>query len=247
MKIKFKPMPGLTIVTIICLGILLTLGTWQYQRLQWKTRILAEIDQAAHAAPLHSLSEINQLLSQGKPVDFRRVSMNANFMLPRLNDGQPFHLIRSNGKSFTWRLYQPVQVGEDFAYVASREFTEVQKDNPPHALAGEKKLIGYVRLVQDANWTIPKSDLQTNRWFAFNAAPDVLDWSDGGKITTVYFIDQVEHIKSAEDLPVRIPEIANNHLDYMLTWYSFALILLVIYFLLHKKQGRLRMEKNENA
>lgn len=244
MKIKFKPMPGLTVVTLICLGILLTLGTWQYQRLQWKTKILAEIDQAAHAEPLHSLAEINQLLKQGKPVDFRRVSMVVNFVVPNLNDGKPFHLMRSNGKAFTWRLYQPAQVDEDLAYVASREFTKVQKDNPPNALVGENTLIGYVRLVQDANWTIPKSDLHTNRWFAFNADPDVLDWSGGGAIATSYYIDQVEHIKTVDDLPVRIPEIANNHLDYMLTWYSFAIILLVIYFLLHKKQGRLRIEKN---
>lgn len=243
MRIKFNPMPGLSIVTLICLGILLTLGTWQYKRLQWKTRILAEIDQAAHAKPLHSLADINQLLAQGKPVDFRRVSMSADFIEPNLNGGKPFHLMRSNGKAFTWRLYQPIKVGEHFAYVASREFTETQKDEPPNAVVGKTQLIGYVRLVHEANWAIPKSDTKSNRWFAFNASPENLDWSDDGRVMTDYYIDQLEHIKTVDNLPVRIPEIANNHLDYMLTWYSFALILLVIYFLLHKKLGRLRIEK----
>ena len=119
-----------------------------------------------------------------------------------------------------------------------------KKHKPPSALIGESTLIGYVRLVQKPNWAIPKSDPNTNRWFAFNAKPEVLDWSDGGRVAKAYYIDQVEHIKTVADLPVRIPEIANNHLDYMLTWYSFAIILLVIYFLLHKKQGRLRIEKN---
>ena len=157
MKIKFKPMPGLTVVTLICLGILLTLGTWQYKRLNWKTKVLVEIDQASHAEPVHTLAEINQLLAQGKPIDFRRVSMDANFVVPNLNGEQPFHLMRSNGKAFTWRLYQPALVGENFAYVASREFTEIQKDKPPSALMGESTLIGYVRLVQEANWAIPKA------------------------------------------------------------------------------------------
>ncbi len=243
MKIKFNPMPWLTVVTLICLGILLWLGTWQYQRLAWKTRILAEIEQAAHAEPLGSLSGINQLLAQGKPIDFRRVSLQANFAVPPLNSGAPFHLMGSNGKAFTWRLYQPMSVDANSAYIAGREFTEVQKDNPPKTIVGEKQVIGYVRLVQKPNWTIPKSDVKTNRWFAFNASPEVLDWSDNGTIAITYYIDHVEHIKSVDDLPVRIPDIPNNHLDYMLTWYSFALILLIIYFLVHKKQGRLRFEK----
>ncbi len=244
MKIKFQPMWGLTFATLICLGILLSLGTWQYKRLNWKTKVLAEIDQAANAAPLGSLAEINTLLEHGKPVDFRRVVIEADFTPPRLNQGRPFHLLRSTGKAFTWRLYQPVLSGQNLAYAATREFTETQKSTPPKALAGGHMLIGYVRLVQKANWTIPKSDAKSNRWFAFHANPKVLDWSDGGQIAVTYYIDQVEHIKSGDDLPVRMPDIPNNHLDYMLTWYSFALILLVIYFLLHRKQGRLRMVRD---
>ena len=243
MKIKFKPMPWLTVVTLICLGILLWLGTWQYKRLQWKTKVLVEIEHAAHAEPLGSLADINQLLADGKPIDFRRVSLRANFAVPSLNAGVPFHLLRSNGKAFTWRLYQPITVGAARAYIAGREFTEVQKANPPKMILGAKDVIGYVRLVQKSNWTIPTSDVKTNRWFAFNASPKALDWSDNGAIATRYYIDHMEHVKSVNDLPVRIPDIPNNHLDYMLTWYSFALILLIIYFLVHKKQGRLRFEK----
>lgn len=244
MKIKFKPMPGLSVVVLICLGILLTLGTWQYRRLQWKTVLLEQIDQAAHSAPFRSLADINAHLAQGKPVDFRRVSLRANFISPPLNDGVPFHLNRSNGKSFSWRLYQPVRDGDILAYVATREFTDTQKENPPARIDGPKDIIGYVRLVQVANWAIPQSNLEANRWFAFNAAPELLDWSHRKTIETAYYINLVEHVDSVENLPVLMPEIVNNHLDYMLTWYSFAFILLVIYALVHKKQGRLWIERD---
>ncbi|MBL4870872.1 MAG: hypothetical protein JKX72_07955 [Robiginitomaculum sp.] len=245
MKIKFQPMWGLTIATLICLGILLTLGTWQYKRLHWKTKILAEIEQAGNAPPLQSLQEINMLLAAGKPVDFRRIAMGVNFTLPIINEGQPFHLLRSTGKAFSWRFYQPISEGTSQAYVATREFVKGPMATPPKALSGENTLIGYVRLVQKTNWTIPKSDPKANRWFSFNARPEVLDWSVGGTIATAYYIDAAPHIKAVENLPVRMPEIPNNHLDYMLTWYSFALILLVIYFLLHRKQGRLRIERGK--
>lgn len=244
MKIKFKPMPGLTIAVLICLGILLTLGTWQYRRLQWKTALLEQIDQAAHGAPFRSLSDINARLAQGVPVDFRRVSLRVNFISPPVNDGTPFHLNRSNGKSFSWRLYQPVMDGDILAYVATREFTDTQKENPPARIDGQKDIIGYVRLVQVPNWTLPQSNPETNRWFAFDAAPELLDWSYNKTIETAYYIDHVEHVGEVENLPVLMPEIANNHLDYMLTWYSFVFILLVIYALVHRKQGRLWIERD---
>lgn len=243
MKIKFRPMPWLTFVVLICLGILLTLGTWQYKRLIWKTGILTQIDEAAHAAPLTSLTEINALLASEQPVDFRKVSLSVDFVKPVLNTGEVFHLLRSNGKAFTWHLYQPVVDGGVSAYVATREFTEIQKDKPPASMTGLQDIVGYVRLVQSANWATPDSAPETNRWFAFNANPDVLDWGQGGQIETAYYIDHVEQVANVADLPVRMPEIANNHLDYMLTWYSFAFILLVIYFLLHKRAGRLRIER----
>ncbi len=239
MKIKFKPLPGLTIVTLICLGILLTLGTWQYKRLIWKTNLLAEIDEAANAQPLTSIANINELLAQEKPVDFRRITLSGDFITTSFNQGRAFHLMRSTGKAYTWRLYQVFQAGGQRAYVAATEFSDQQKHNPPKELTGPEQIFGYVRLVRPANKFIPKSNLETNRWFAFNGAPDQLDWSDGGTIETAYYIDWAMEATGADQLAVRKPEIRNPHLDYMLTWYSFAVILLIIYFLLHKKQGRL--------
>ncbi|PHR61694.1 MAG: hypothetical protein COA43_02905 [Robiginitomaculum sp.] len=244
MKIKFKPMLGLTIAVFICLCILLTLGTWQYKRLIWKTALIEQINEAAHNQPLSHLAQINAGLTNGEALDFRRVSLDLNFIEPSMNNGNAFHLMRSNGKSFSWRLYQPAVQNGDAAYVATREFTEIQKEKPPAMLVGERKIIGYVRLVQKANWTIPKSKPKINRWFAFNAAPEILNWQGDNNIQTSYYIDHVEQVSDINDLPVLIPELRNNHLDYMLTWYSFALILLIIYALIHKKNGRLGIERS---
>jgi len=245
-SLRFKPMPWLTIVTLICLAILISLGTWQYKRLHWKSGLLVQIEQAAEAAPLTDLAQANILLAEGAPLDFRRIELNGVFIPPTLNGGQPLHLMRSDGKRYYWRLYQPYKVGADIAYVATHDFDEADKATPPQAITGASLVVGYVRMVQSANKFTPKSTVGTNRWFAFNGAPEAMDWADvvaGESIQTTYFIDQTIGVKSASDLPVRIPEIANNHLDYMLTWYSFVLILLVIYLLLHKKAGRLYIER----
>jgi len=240
MKINFKPLPGLTIVTLICLAILLYLGTWQYQRLQWKTQLLKEVEEASIAAPLTSLEQVSEQIAQKNPIDFRRISLSGTFTAPTFNDGQPFHFMRSSGKALTWRLYQLYDDGTGQAYVATIEYAEAQTSNPPASITGPRDVAGYVRVVRPPSRFPLKSTPEKNRWFVFNAAPDIIDWAGpAGTIETRYYIDWATDVKDVGDLPVRKPDIRNNHLDYMLTWYSFALILLVIYFLLHMKQGRL--------
>jgi surfeit locus 1 family protein len=243
MKIEFRPLPVLTFITLIMMGILLSLGTWQYQRLQWKTKLLADIDTAAHAQPLHSIGDINALVTEGKPVDFRRVSLTGTFTAPRVNHGQAFHVLRPMEAALVWQLYQPFISNEQGVYVATIEFDKDGDIAAPKGLSGMATINGYIRLVQPANRFTPNNNPDANRWFSVNGSPELLDWAEavaGTDITISYFIDQVLEETDANNLPVKIPDIRNHHLDYMLTWYSFVLILLVIYLILHKKQGRLR-------
>ncbi len=183
MKIKigsltFRPMPWLTFFTLICVAILISLGTWQYKRLHWKTNLLTELEQAANAAPLTDLAQANAILKSGAPLDFRRIELSGTFVAPTLNGGKPLHLMRSDGKRYYWRLYQPYKVGADIAYVATHDFDEAAKDSPPPATTGQVPVIGYVRVVQSANTFTPKSAPATNRWFAFNGAPEQLNWAN---------------------------------------------------------------------
>ena len=62
-------LPGL--VTVLMLAILIGLGVWQLQRLQWKRGILAAIDQA-EASPAIPLPE--------HPAQFTKVRTEGRFM-----------------------------------------------------------------------------------------------------------------------------------------------------------------------
>jgi len=73
MKIQFRPMPVLTIIVAVMLAILISLGVWQYQRLQWKTDLLAEVEASVTAPPLTSLDDLDRAIAAGEPVDFRRI------------------------------------------------------------------------------------------------------------------------------------------------------------------------------
>jgi len=238
MKLHFKPMPGLTIVTAIGLVILISLGTWQYQRLQWKTGLLAEIEAAATAPPFTSLSQIQAVLDAGEPVDFRRVGINVVTEPMKT----PFHVFQATKEGTFWRPYFTVQESGIRVFMAWLPIIPDSRKDLPIALpSGQFDFSGYVRLARPTGWFATKSTPDKNRWFEFNPMPEIHDWADQirGDVDTRFYIDLVDTADKALMLPIKRPDIRNNHLDYMLTWYSFAIILLVIYFILHVRAGRL--------
>ena len=81
--------------------------------------------------------------------------------------------------------------------------------------------------------------------------PETDDWANGQDgmfsahpIDARFYIDVVSDETSAENLPIKRPEIRNNHFDYMLTWYGLAIVLFVIYLILHMQRGRLGFRKS---
>ena len=242
----FAPMKWFTVLTLMMLAILLTLGTWQYQRLQWKTDLLADIDAAAEAAPFTSLSDVNRAIKDGDPVDFRRVGTPAIYFSDA-GAATEFHVFTTRDKQTAWRIYRlALAEGGHRVFIAAETVNDAEKDFPRKVEDNGKGQIitGYIRLRQDPSFGSPKSTPSLNRYFSFNPVPDEYDWASAYAVPTQriisdYYIDAVP-AKSATDLPPKKPDIRNNHFDYMLTWYSFAVILLIIYIIMHMRAGRLR-------
>ena len=237
MKLYFKPMPWLSVIVAICLAILISLGTWQYQRLQWKTALLAEVEASVSASPLTSLAELEASLAAGQPVDFRRIGFSAI-----IDSGTTYLVYSSRSDGIYWRQFSPMAQGQNIFFGA---FGYVKDENRSSIIGTAAKpispspIVGYVRKSHKMG-TIEalvknKANPETNRYFKFNQTGN---WAQGA--AGLYYIDVDPQILEADQLPIKRPEIANNHLDYMLTWYSFALTLLIIYFILHLRAGRLK-------
>ncbi len=230
-KFHFKPLPGLTVITLIMFSILIGLGTWQYQRLGWKTKILAEIDQAANSAPLTSLRNVVSALENEEPLDFRRIELAATFFSEK-----PYNVYTPRDGDFGWRLYAPMENGGLKTYAA---IDVIDDGMPPKIYRRPADLAGYVRIARHGKRRTQSTPDQ-NRWFGFNPMPETHNWADRMEGLDVrYYLDIVPGETSAANLPVKYPEVRNNHFEYMLTWYSLAFILLIYYVLMHRKVGRL--------
>ena len=223
--IRFRPMPGLTVAVLVCLPVLIGLGVWQYQRWQWKQGVLAEIEAAVTAPPITGLGALETLTG---PVAFRRIQIQGEAI------GPTWHHYAPSG-AISWRPFRIVRDGEAEALVGFPSFDDAVKDTvAPPTLSGPRA--GYVRRVRPRTGMAAvmgaDHNPEANRWFAVNPdgawAPEETLWVDLHPAQT-----------DAEALPVRRPDIPNNHVSYMLTWWSFAVILLVIYAILHIRAGRL--------
>lgn len=243
MKVHFKPMPWLSVMVAICIAILLTLGTWQYQRLQWKTALLADVEAAVTAPPFASLDDLRRAIEAEEPVDFRRIQFTAT---PR--EASPIYAVYAPEKGgIYWDLFRQYNAAPDIF----GRYAQVNETNKPN---GDVRVedtaptasIGYVRKVYEMGFMEAllksKPTPEANRWFKFNQSGD---WGQGDVLISHYiYITKSQPASdgtlSAESLVIRRPDIRNNHFDYMLTWFSFAGILLIIYFILHLRAGRLK-------
>ena len=237
MRLHFRPFLGLTVFTVVSLIILIGLGTWQYQRLQWKTDFLAQVEQAVSAPPLTSLAQVEQALEDGTPVDFSRIEIDAKPLA-----GQTPYLIYARVKrELSWRPYVAIQSGESVIFAAMKSVPDNIRDDMAKVTAEPVSLAGYIRVWRKRVRGVPESTPDKNRWFGFNPLPDTHNWADNvpGGADMRYYIDVVPGVTQAAELPLKRPNIRNNHLDYMLTWYGLALALLVIYLILHAQRGRL--------
>ncbi len=251
MRLHFRPFPGLTLFTVVSLVILIALGTWQYQRLQWKTALLAEVNQAVTAPPLTSLRDVERALTVSTPVDFRRVEFEAQII-----EGQSPYLVYSRDKmELKWRpFYAARDSGETSlgtrSYIALSPVPDSGRDNIQPRNRDSLNLAGYVRTWRRPERGSTKSTPELNRWFGFDPLRETAPWADGrnqtfaaNPIDTRFYIDVVEGETSADTLPIKRPEIRNNHFDYMLTWYGLAVALFIIYLILHVQRGRLGYKK----
>ena len=248
MKFHFRPFLGLTIFTVISLAILIALGTWQYQRLQWKTALLADVEQAVSAPPLTSLGEVQRALSNNRPADFRRVEFTAEIIEGQL----PFLVYSRNKRELSWRTFYAAEDGPVRAFVATGLVPDNERDTlKPSLYTKPQRYAGYVRAVREQERGAAQSTPSANRWFSFNPMPQTDNWAYGQDgmfsaqpIDAQFYVDAVVGETSAENLPIKRPEIRNNHLDYMLTWYGLAVALFVIYLILHVQRGRLGFRKS---
>lgn len=191
------------------LGVILftTLGFWQLQRLQWKQGILAEIDYKLTSAPVSVPATLDRDADR-----YMRVAVSGEL------DVRELHVLTSNGTA-GYRIIAALALDDGRRILVERGFVpQSQKDaaRTTGAITGT----GYLMWPDETDKYTPAPERDENLWFARNV--DLMASELSTEPVLVVLTDATNSTGIIPP-PVQI-NIPNRHLEYVLTWFGFAII-----------------------
>ena len=147
---------GVVIASAIALVILLALGTWQVERLQWKEALIASTEQRVHEAPL-PLSEMEKIYKQEGSVEYRPVTVSGTFM----HQGERHFLATYEGAA-GYNVYTPLMLEDGRFVLVNRGFVPYEKKDPSTRVEGQVDgLVSVTGLARDPLPAKPGFSFQT--------------------------------------------------------------------------------------
>ncbi len=195
---------------ILGVGVLLSLGKWQLDRLDWKRGVLADIEARIDADPVPLPEDPDPEADRYLPVEVegRIVGDALRVLVSQKRVGAGYRVI-SAFDTGTRRV------------LVDRGFVAVDSDipEPPNR---EVTVTGNLHWPDDRLDSTPENDESDNTWFARDVArmAEVLDTEPVLVITR----DSFPKEDGVTPLPVDTSGIPNDHLEYAVTWFSLAFI-----------------------
>lgn len=222
-----------SIAAVIGLAILVSLGTWQLQRMSWKQNLIAtldaRIDQPPQALPPRAawpgLTEADH--------EYARVKFAAT-ILP----GEAFvytagSSLRSDITTQGYWVFAPARLADGAVVLVNRGFVPTDRKDAATrtqgALGGPVEITGYLRWPESRGLFAAADDVKANIFFT--RSPKSMAAANGWTVDAPFYIDQELPVPPGGlPKPGRIEvKLPNNHWQYAITWYGLALALVGVY------------------
>jgi len=228
---RFQFRPVLTVFVLASLAILVSLGTWQLKRLQWKEALIASVDARVHSEPI-PFGEALARAEAGENMEYQPVTLEGAF-LPE-GDAKVFGSYDGAPGAYVFMpvdagLSKLVYVNEGFAPQGMAD----AEDTAPRTIVGLFR--STERPSPPASWVLPQGRSDDGLWFIrspqeFAAAVD--------RDAFAFYIDEgpVAGREWPKGGTTRL-EFSNRHLEYALTWYGLAAALIGVWIVFSLKEG----------
>lgn len=236
-RLRFRPTLVPTVMVVAMLPVLIGLGVWQLQRLDWKADLIARIEARVAASPVAMPASIDDPAAW----DYRRVRVHGRFLprsalilLNRTHDGRPGgHLVAAFERTDTGTADGPA-VGPpiliDRGWVPDTTAAVTAWPVPD----GDVFVEGILRTPPPPGWFQPDNDPIAQQWYWLDlpamadalgvapAPPMILEAAGGDGPPPI-----------GDQTRLALP---NDHLQYALTWFGLAAVLIAIYVVYHMRR-----------
>jgi cytochrome oxidase assembly protein ShyY1 len=240
---------GLGIFTLLTLALLVGLGVWQLQRRVEKHALIAQLTKRLAAAPaaLPPPAQWNTLTPAHD--EFRRVRFSATY------ESRPDAMVYSSGSAIrddvsgpgTW-AFLPARLPTGETVVINTGFVQNtmqdrgQQDRAVVRLVtgAPMTLTGYLRFPESAGALTPRENIVRRLWFTRDhlAIARGLGWDE----VAPFYID-LESPAPESGMPKPGPlevHLKDDHLQYAITWFGLAAVVLVAFAVWVRGQRRAR-------
>jgi surfeit locus 1 family protein len=214
------------------LALLVGLGVWQLERLQWKNGLIAQVS-ARSTAPAVTLLPESQWQKIGSDDEYRRITATGTFRHDRealLYTVEPDDR-RSGGPGYL--VLTPLALDGGATVIVNRGFVPLDRKDAATRregqVAGTVTVTGLLRMPEEKRWFTPVNEPAKGDWYRRD--PAEIAAALGLSRTAPFTID-ADGASNPGGLPsggrthLAFP---NNHLQYALTWFGLALTLLGVF------------------
>jgi surfeit locus 1 family protein len=228
------------IAAILGTALLVGLGIWQLQRLAWKEALIAERDAKLNSAPV-TLDQALKEFDADHPVEFLKVEADGTF-----EHNAEALVLTSAGGVPGFEVVTPLQSKDGIIVLVDRGFVPEPLKNPgkrPQSQPqGEVKVIGILRRhVGGRGPFSPDNDPGANIWYWWDI-PAMLAYARIRPDARVApFVLHVPPGEAGNTLPAPVAvdaTLTNNHLQYAITWFALAGLMVVMSGLLIRQTMR---------
>ncbi|CUH75736.1 SURF1 family protein [Tropicibacter naphthalenivorans] len=212
---------------LIGIAILVSLGTWQLQRLEWKRAILDRIETTIAGNP----QPLPRLISPAEQT-YMSVAMDGSF-----GDGALYVLVSVKRQGPGWRVISDFTTQDGRRVLVDRGFTPIESKAAPRPGAAAQ-ITGNLLWPDDRNSSTPENDVAGNTWFA----RDVAQMAEA--LNTEPLLIVARDVRPSDPtltpMPVDTAGIPNDHLQYAITWFSLAAVWLIMtgVWIMRRFQGK---------
>ena len=222
------------VVTLIGVAVLVGLGTWQLERKAWKEALIAALTErlAQPPAPLPPHAAWDRLTPAQD--EFRRVVFTAAFLHDR--EARVYSAgstLRPDVKGAGYWVFTPARLPDGRLVMVDRGFVPEDRQHsntrPDGQLAGEVRIVGALRWPEEDGWFTPDPDPARNLWFRRDPA-GMAQANSLGPIAPFYVAQEAPVPPGGLPKPGPLAaDLRNAHLQYALTWYGLAAVLIVVF------------------
>jgi surfeit locus 1 family protein len=233
---RFRPLWKFTALMLPLFLGCVALGVWQLERLQWKLGLIAQVNRNLNAPPI---TAAQALARKPEAVQYRHVVLRGRFD----NAREAYAFATDATGAPAYHVITPFTLDNGRVLLVDRGIVPEALRDPHRRQAGElegvRRVTGVWRVPDAPGLFTPAPNLATRTWFSRDAAR----------------IAKADHIRLAAPVIVEadaapnpggwprggqtVVAFRNEHLQYAITWFLLAAVVLGGWIAFHVSRGRL--------